>query len=78
MVPAMWSDVVAIYRASKKKVDINAFTEWICRPPAAVLVYLLRATPITPNQVTFLSGVVCAGACAPSTKKRQQDTDFRR
>jgi len=27
-------------------------------------VYLLRGTPITPNQVTFLSALVAAGACA--------------
>jgi len=60
----MWSDIVAIYRASKKKRDINRFTEWVARPPAAVVVYLLRNTPITPNQVTFLSAIVAAGAAA--------------
>jgi len=60
----MWSEIVAIYRASKKKRDINRFTEWVARPPAAVVVYLLRNTPITPNQVTFLSGIVAAGAAA--------------
>jgi phosphatidylglycerophosphate synthase len=56
--------IAAIYRASKKKKDINLFTEWVARPPAAVLVYALRNTPITPNQVTFLSVVVCAIAGA--------------
>lgn len=60
----MWSEIVAIYRASKKRHDINWFTEWIARPPAAVVVYALRGTPITPNQVTFLSAVIAAGACA--------------
>jgi phosphatidylglycerophosphate synthase len=60
----MWSEVVSIYRASKKRVDINWFTEWVCRPPAALIVYLLRNTRITPNQVTFLSAVVAAGAGA--------------
>jgi hypothetical protein len=50
----MFSEIAAIYRASKKKRDINWFTEWIARPPAAVVVYALRGTPITPNQVTFL------------------------
>jgi len=60
----MASEVAAIYRSSKKKQDINWFTEWIARPPAAVVVYLLRNTPITPNQVTFLSAFVAAGACA--------------
>jgi len=60
----MWSDIVAIYKASKKKRDINRFTEWIARPPAAVLVYFFAKTPITPNQVTFLSAFVAAGAGA--------------
>lgn len=60
----MWSDIAAIYRASKKKKDINWWTEWVCRPPAAVIVYALRNTPITPNQVTFASLAVCAGAGA--------------
>ncbi|HVK87891.1 MAG TPA: CDP-alcohol phosphatidyltransferase family protein [Kofleriaceae bacterium] len=60
----MWSEVAAIYRASKKKKDINWYTEWVARPPAAVVVYLLRRTPVTPNQVTFLSAAIAAGACA--------------
>jgi phosphatidylserine synthase len=60
----MWSEVVAIYKASKKKRDINRFTEWIARPPAAVFVYLFAKTPITPNQVTFLSALVAAAAGA--------------
>ncbi len=60
----MWSEVAAIYRASKKKKDINWFTEWVCRPPAAFFVYLLKNTRITPNQVTFLSAFICAGAGA--------------
>ena len=60
----MWSEIVAIYRSSKKQRDINWFTEWVARPPAALVVYVLRGTPITPNQVTFLSAVVAAIACA--------------
>jgi phosphatidylglycerophosphate synthase len=60
----MWKDVVAIYRASKKRRDINWWTEWVCRPPAAVVVYFLRNTPITPNQVTFLSVLVAAASGA--------------
>ncbi|HUS68667.1 MAG TPA: CDP-alcohol phosphatidyltransferase family protein [Kofleriaceae bacterium] len=58
------SEIAGIYRASKKKKDINLWTEWVCRPPAAVFVWLLKGTPITPNQVTFLSAVVAAGAAA--------------
>ena len=60
----MASAVVEIYRSSKKRKDINWFTQHIARPPAAVFVYLLRNTPITPNQVTFLATAVCAAACA--------------
>ncbi len=60
----MFSEIAAIYQASKKKRDINWFTEHIARPPAAVVVYALRGTPITPNQVTFLSTVVAAAAAA--------------
>lgn len=60
----MWSEVASIYRASKKKKDINWFTEWVARPPAALFVYALKNTPITPNQVTLLSLLVCAGAGA--------------
>jgi phosphatidylglycerophosphate synthase len=60
----VWSEITAIYRSSKKKKDINWFTEWVARPPAAVVVYALRTTRITPNQVTFLSAIVCAGAGA--------------
>jgi phosphatidylglycerophosphate synthase len=58
------SDIAEIYRASKKKKDINWFTQHIARPPAAVLVWLLKGTPLTPNQVTFLATVVAAGAGA--------------
>jgi len=60
----MWSEVAAIYRASKKKKDINWFTEWVCRPPAALFVYLVKGTRITPNQVTFLSALICTAAGA--------------
>jgi phosphatidylglycerophosphate synthase len=60
----MWSEIVAIYRASKKKQDINWFTEHVARPPAAVVVYAVKGTPVTPNQITFLSALVAAGACA--------------
>lgn len=58
------SDIAAIYRASKKKQDINWFTEHVARPPAAVVVYALRNTRVTPNQVTFASAFIAAGACA--------------
>lgn len=60
----VFSEIADIYRASKKKRDINRFTQYIARPPASVVVYFLRDTPITPNQVTFLSAIVAAAAAA--------------
>lgn len=60
----MWSEIVAIYRASKKSNDINWFTAHIARPPAALVVYFASKTRVTPNQITFLSVVVAAAACA--------------
>lgn len=46
--------IIEIYRRSLKPADLR-FNNYACRPLAAVFVYLLYATPITPNQVTFLS-----------------------
>ena len=63
-VATMWSDITAIYRASLKRNDVNWFTRRIARPPAAVVVYALRHTRVTPNQVTFLAAVVAAVAGA--------------
>ncbi len=60
----MFGDIAAIYRASKKKVDINWWTEWICRPVAAALIYVLKDTRITPNQVSFLSVLLAAASAA--------------
>jgi len=57
-------EIAEIYRVSKKKRDINFWTEWVCRPPAAVLVYLLRGTRVTPNQMTIFATLVAAGSCA--------------
>ena len=51
-----------IYRQSKKQRD-NFWTEWISRPPAAVLVWLLKNTRVTPNQVSFCA-IATAGAGA--------------
>jgi phosphatidylglycerophosphate synthase len=58
------AEIAEIYRVSKKKKDMNFWTEWVCRPPAAVVVYFLRGTRITPNQVTLLATVVTAISCA--------------
>ena len=59
----MLAKVAAIYRESKKQRD-NFWTEWCSRPPAALVVWALEATPITPNQITFLSLAVFGGAAA--------------
>lgn len=56
----MLRTALQVYRESKKKKDINWFTEWVARPPAALFVALVKGTRITPNQVTFLSFFVCA------------------
>jgi hypothetical protein len=55
--------IAEIYRRSLKPQDLR-FNNWVCRPPAAVLVYLLRPTPVTPNQVTFFSLFVHLCGCA--------------
>jgi phosphatidylglycerophosphate synthase len=60
----MWREITSVYRASKKKKDINLWTEWVCRPPAAVIVYALKNTRITPNQLTFASLALAALAGA--------------
>lgn len=49
--------IVEIYRRSLKPQDLR-FNNWVCRPVAAVLVWLLFYVPITPNQITFLSLLV--------------------
>ncbi len=59
----MLAAVRDIYRQSKKKRD-NFWTEWISRPPAAVLVWALRNSPVTPNQISFAAIAVAAGGCA--------------
>jgi phosphatidylglycerophosphate synthase len=55
--------VLDIWRATRKKVD-HPFNTYVARPPAAALVMVLRSTPITPNQVTFLSVFMALGAAA--------------
>ncbi len=60
----MWRDIASLYKSSKKGKDINLWTEWVCRPPAAAIVYALRDTRITPNQLTFASLAVAAASGA--------------
>ncbi len=49
--------IADIYRRSVKAEDLR-FNRYIARPKAAVLVYVLRRTRITPNQVTLFSLLV--------------------
>lgn len=49
-----FTQIKEIYQKTNKKSDF-LFNQWVCRPLAAGLVYLLKDTKITPNQVTFLS-----------------------
>jgi phosphatidylglycerophosphate synthase len=54
--------IAEIYRKTRKVPDLF-WNTWICRPPAAVLVWLLGPTRITPNQVTLGAfGVALASA----------------
>ena len=53
----------AVYRDSRKDEDI-AWNVYVARPLAAILVWALRATPLTPNQVTFLGAAIFFAAAA--------------
>ncbi len=56
------AEVRSIYLRSKKQND-NLWTEWVSRPPAALLVWALERTAVTPNQISFVaSGVAALGA----------------
>lgn len=55
-----WSEMAAIYRDSCKEHDI-LWNLYVARPLASVLVYLLRRTRVTPNQVTFLGAALFLG-----------------
>ncbi len=52
-----------VYRDSQKKEDI-AWNTYVARPLAAILVYLLRPTPLTPNQVTLMGAAIFFAAAA--------------
>lgn len=59
----IFAEVRQVYRDSRKTHDI-AWNVYVARPIAAVLVALLRRTPLTPNQVTILGVVVFLGCAA--------------
>ena len=62
--------IAQIYRQSKKRND-NLWTEWCSRPFAAVLVWMLKGTAITPNQVSFVAIAVAALGCGTLIGWRQ-------
>ncbi len=55
--------IIALYRRSKKPKDLW-WNEWVARPVAAVLLYGLRHTRLTPNQITFCSLFTSLATCA--------------
>lgn len=55
--------VLEIWRKTRKKTD-HPFNTFVARPPAAALVAVLKNTPVTPNQVTFLSVFLALGSVA--------------
>jgi phosphatidylglycerophosphate synthase len=50
-----------LYRSTLKAEDL-AFNVYVCRPLAAVVVYVLRDTRVSPNQVTFFALFVALAA----------------
>lgn len=59
----MFAAIADAYRKTKKPKDIF-WNRFVARPAAAVLLVPLERSAITPNQVTFASMVVFAGAVA--------------
>lgn len=57
------AQISQVYQSSRKKRDIF-WNTYVARPAAAGLVWGLARTPITPNQVSFLGGVVFLGVAA--------------
>jgi CDP-alcohol phosphatidyltransferase len=59
----MFAEVADLYRQSKKPHDIF-WNNYVSRPVAAFVLFFLRGTPLTPNQVTFGSLAVALGGAA--------------
>jgi phosphatidylglycerophosphate synthase len=51
------SGVVELYRKTRKTPDLF-WNTYVCRPPAAALVYAVRNTRVTPNQITLAACLV--------------------
>jgi phosphatidylglycerophosphate synthase len=59
----MFAEVAEVYRRTRKPKDI-LWNRFVARPLAAVLLVPLRATRITPNQITLATLVVFAAGAA--------------
>lgn len=55
--------VAEVYRKTRKRPDLF-FNTYVARPPAAVVVWLLAGTRVTPDQVTLAAFVVALGSAA--------------
>lgn len=55
--------VAEVYRKTRKRPDLF-WNTYVCRPPAAAVVALLRDTRVTPNQITLAAFVVACAAVA--------------
>lgn len=62
----MLAEIRQVYQDSRKPHDI-AWNVYVARPLAAVLVAILKRTPLTPNQVTVLGAIVFIMAIYPMT-----------
>jgi phosphatidylglycerophosphate synthase len=59
----MFGQIAEVYRRTRKPKDI-LWNRFVARPLAAVLLVPLRATSVTPNQITLLTLIVFAGGSA--------------
>ena len=59
----MFGQIADVYRRTRKPKDI-LWNRFVARPLAAVLLVPLRATSVTPNQITLLTLVVFAAGAA--------------
>ena len=59
----MFGQIADVYRRTRKPKDI-LWNRFVARPLAAVLLVPLRATSVTPNQITLLTLIVFAGGAA--------------
>lgn len=55
--------IAEIYRKTRKVPDLF-WNTYVCRPPAAAVVFALRNTRVTPNQVTLAAFVVALASAA--------------